>query len=159
MYLRIGAQAISYLFHPLFILAYMMLLLNGANEYLFEKHEFPLLFARILQFTVFIPLAGVYLLKGLGFIDGIDIKDMNLQSLRGIMGLVTQDSILFNDTIKNNILLGKENATDEEIIEALKIANAYEFVIFKASIISSSDAFSLPNKILFLMVSLNKIES
>ncbi|HSD13006.1 MAG TPA: ATP-binding cassette domain-containing protein, partial [Flavobacterium sp.] len=40
----------------------------------------------------------------------------------------TQDSILFNDTIKNNIRLGKENATDEEIIEALKIANAYEFV-------------------------------
>ena len=44
------------------------------------------------------------------------------------MGLVTQDSILFNETIKNNILLGKENATDEEIIEALKIANAWEFV-------------------------------
>lgn len=61
-------------------------------------------------------------------IDGIDIKDMNMQSLRGLMGLVTQDSILFNDTIKNNILLGKENATDEEIIAALKIANAYEFV-------------------------------
>ncbi len=61
-------------------------------------------------------------------IDGADIKDFNLQSLRGLMGLVTQDSILFNDTIKNNLLLGKENATDEEIIEALKIANAYEFV-------------------------------
>jgi subfamily B ATP-binding cassette protein MsbA len=44
------------------------------------------------------------------------------------MGLVTQDSILFNDTIKNNILLGKQDATDDEIIEALKIANAYEFV-------------------------------
>jgi subfamily B ATP-binding cassette protein MsbA len=44
------------------------------------------------------------------------------------MGLVTQDSILFNDSIKNNILLGKENATDEEIIDALKIANAWEFV-------------------------------
>ena len=44
------------------------------------------------------------------------------------MGLVTQDSILFNDTIKNNILIGKETATDDEIIEALKIANAYEFV-------------------------------
>lgn len=62
-------------------------------------------------------------------IDGIDIKDMKLESLRGLMGLVTQDSILFNDTIKNNILLGKENATDEEVIEALKIANAYEFVM------------------------------
>jgi ATP-binding cassette, subfamily B, bacterial MsbA len=61
-------------------------------------------------------------------IDGIDIKDMNLKSLRDLMGLVTQDSILFNDSIKNNIKLGKQNATDEEIIEALKIANAYEFV-------------------------------
>jgi subfamily B ATP-binding cassette protein MsbA len=61
-------------------------------------------------------------------IDGTDIKDINLQSLRGLMGLVTQDSILFNDTIKANISLGKETATDDEIIEALKIANAYEFV-------------------------------
>ena len=62
-------------------------------------------------------------------IDNIDIKDMKLESLRGLMGLVTQDSILFNDTIKNNILLGKENATDEEVLDALKIANAYEFVM------------------------------
>ncbi len=61
-------------------------------------------------------------------IDGIDIKDMNIHSLRDLMGLVTQDSILFNDTIKANISLGKEDATDNEIIEALKIANAYEFV-------------------------------
>ena len=61
-------------------------------------------------------------------IDGTDIKDMNLQSLRGLMGLVTQDSILFNDTIKNNILLGKQDATDDEINAALKIANALEFV-------------------------------
>jgi subfamily B ATP-binding cassette protein MsbA len=51
---------------------------------------------------------------------------MNLQSLRGL--LVTQDSILFNDTIKANISIGKLDATDDEIIEALKIANAYEFV-------------------------------
>ena len=66
--------------------------------------------------------------EGVIKIDGIDIKDMQLQSLRGLMGLVTQDSILFNDTIKNNILLGKQDATDEEVIDALKIANAYEFV-------------------------------
>jgi subfamily B ATP-binding cassette protein MsbA len=66
--------------------------------------------------------------EGIIKIDGIDIKDMNLKSLRDLMGLVTQDSILFNDTIKANISLGKPNATDEEIIEALKIANAYEFV-------------------------------
>ena len=61
-------------------------------------------------------------------IDEISIKDMEMHSLRGLMGLVTQDSILFNDTIKSNISLGKIDATDEEIIEALKIANAYEFV-------------------------------
>ena len=61
-------------------------------------------------------------------IDGIDIKDMTLHSLRDLMGLVTQDSILFNDSIKNNIRLGKQDATDEEIIAALKVANAYEFV-------------------------------
>ncbi|RUT68933.1 ABC transporter ATP-binding protein [Flavobacterium cupreum] len=61
-------------------------------------------------------------------IDGINIKDMNLQSLRSLMGLVTQDSILFNDTIKANISLGKLDAADDEIIAALKIANAYEFV-------------------------------
>ncbi len=62
-------------------------------------------------------------------IDGIDIKDMTLESLRDLMGLVTQDSILFNDSIKNNIRLGKQDATDEEIIAALKVANAYEFVV------------------------------
>ena len=61
-------------------------------------------------------------------IDGTDIKQLNLQSLRGLIGLVTQDSILFNDSIRANIALGKEDATDEEIVEALKIANAYEFV-------------------------------
>jgi subfamily B ATP-binding cassette protein MsbA len=62
-------------------------------------------------------------------IDGINIKDMTMHSLRAMIGLVTQDSILFNDSIKNNLLIGKPNATDEEVIEALKVANAYEFVI------------------------------
>ncbi|MCB0400098.1 MAG: ABC transporter ATP-binding protein, partial [Winogradskyella sp.] len=61
-------------------------------------------------------------------IDGENIKGLTKHSLRNLMGLVTQDSILFNDSIKNNVLLGKENATDEEIIDALKIANAWEFV-------------------------------
>ncbi|WP_370391335.1 ABC transporter ATP-binding protein [uncultured Winogradskyella sp.] len=61
-------------------------------------------------------------------IDGENIKGLTKHSLRNLMGIVTQDSILFNDTIKNNVLLGKEDATDEEIIEALKIANAWEFV-------------------------------
>ncbi len=61
-------------------------------------------------------------------IDDTNIKDMTMNSLRHLLGLVTQDSILFNDTIKNNILIGKQDATDDEIIEALKVANAYEFV-------------------------------
>lgn len=61
-------------------------------------------------------------------IDDHNIKDIDLHSLRGMIGLVTQDSILFNDSIKANIALGNPKATDEEIIEALKIANAYEFV-------------------------------
>ena len=61
-------------------------------------------------------------------IDDIDIKDMTQNSLRGLLGLVTQDSILFNDTIRENLRIGKENATDPEIIAALKIANAWEFV-------------------------------
>jgi len=60
--------------------------------------------------------------------DGIDSRELDLQSLRNLMGLVTQDSILFNATVKENLLLGKENATDQEIIEALKVANAYDFV-------------------------------
>jgi len=61
-------------------------------------------------------------------IDGKDIKTLTKQSLRNLMGIVTQDSILFNDSIKNNLLLGKEDATEDEVIEALKIANAWEFV-------------------------------
>ncbi|GGE32544.1 ABC transporter ATP-binding protein [Psychroflexus planctonicus] len=62
-------------------------------------------------------------------IDGVSIKDMKLHSLRGLMGLVTQDSILFNDTIRENLKLGKENASEEELIEALQIANAHDFVM------------------------------
>ncbi len=62
-------------------------------------------------------------------IDGINIKDISKKSLRGLMGLVTQDSILFNDTVRNNIGLGKDNATEEEIIEAAKIANAHDFIM------------------------------
>tara|TARA_B100000795_G_scaffold112523_1_gene83395 strand:+ start:21422 stop:23248 length:1827 start_codon:yes stop_codon:yes gene_type:complete len=66
--------------------------------------------------------------KGVIRIDGVGIKDMTQNSLRNLLGLVTQDSILFNDTIRENLLIGKELATEEEIIDALKIANAWEFV-------------------------------
>ena len=61
-------------------------------------------------------------------IDGINIKNLKKDALRNLIGLVTQDSILFNDSIKNNLLIAKPEATNEEIIECLKIANAWEFV-------------------------------
>ena len=66
--------------------------------------------------------------KGEIKIDNSNIKDVTMQSLRNQMGLVTQDSIMFNGTVAENIKIGKLDATDEEIIEALKVANAYEFV-------------------------------
>ena len=66
--------------------------------------------------------------SGAVLIDGIDVRDLSKKSLINQLGIVTQDAILFNDTVKNNVLLGTENASDEEVIEALKIANAYEFV-------------------------------
>ncbi|HKB44098.1 MAG TPA: ABC transporter ATP-binding protein, partial [Chitinophagaceae bacterium] len=64
-------------------------------------------------------------------IDGINIKDYSLHSLRSLMSIVTQEPILFNDTIANNIRLGKEDATDNEIIEAAKVANAHSFIVNK----------------------------
>ena len=61
-------------------------------------------------------------------IDGTNIKDIRLVSLRDQLGLVTQDSIMFNGSIADNVRIGKLNATDDEVISALKIANAFEFV-------------------------------
>ena len=61
-------------------------------------------------------------------LDGKNIKELTKASVRAQMGLVTQDSILFNDTVRNNILLGKPDANDDEVIAALKVANAWEFV-------------------------------
>jgi subfamily B ATP-binding cassette protein MsbA len=61
-------------------------------------------------------------------IDGVNIKDYSLRSLRQLMGIVTQEPILFNDSIANNIALGKENPSQEEITKAAKIANAHSFI-------------------------------
>ena len=66
--------------------------------------------------------------KGAIKLDGVDLRDMTKASLRGLMGLVTQDSILFNDSVKANLLLAKPDASDDEIEAALKVANAWEFV-------------------------------
>lgn len=69
--------------------------------------------------------------KGELLIDGINIKEYSLKSLRNQMSIVTQEPILFNDTIANNIKLGKEDATDEEVIHAAKVANAHNFIMQK----------------------------
>ncbi|NND88097.1 MAG: ABC transporter ATP-binding protein, partial [Flavobacteriaceae bacterium] len=66
--------------------------------------------------------------KGSIEIDNTSIKNITQKSLRGLLGLVTQDSILFNDTVRGNLLVAKEDATEQEIIDALKVANAWEFV-------------------------------
>ena len=65
------------------------------------------------------------------YIDGKNIKDYSLHSLRQLISIVTQEPILFNDTIAANIALGKPEATMEEIIAAAKIANAYDFIVKK----------------------------
>ena len=67
--------------------------------------------------------------EGSIFYDSIDIKNASIQDLRNHIGIVSQESILFNDTARNNILFGTENASEEEVIAAAKIANAHEFIM------------------------------
>ncbi|HHO5538421.1 TPA: SAV1866 family putative multidrug efflux ABC transporter [Staphylococcus aureus] len=62
-------------------------------------------------------------------IDGHNIKDFLTGSLRNQIGLVQQDNVLFSDTVKENILLGRPTATDEEVVEAAKMANAHDFIM------------------------------
>ncbi|MGM0550515.1 MAG: ABC transporter ATP-binding protein, partial [Bacteroidota bacterium] len=62
-------------------------------------------------------------------IDGTDVRDLKVIDLRHLMGIVSQESILFNDTIYNNIAYGKPDATEEEVISAAKVANAHEFIL------------------------------
>jgi subfamily B ATP-binding cassette protein MsbA len=62
-------------------------------------------------------------------IDGHDVRDVQLEHLRHLMGVVSQESILFNDSIFNNIALGKPEASAEEVIRAAKIANAHDFIM------------------------------
>ncbi|MCB0804993.1 MAG: ABC transporter ATP-binding protein [Bacteroidales bacterium] len=66
--------------------------------------------------------------KGEILIDGNNIRDYNIDDVRNLMGIVTQDPILFNDTVLNNIAFGKENVDEEDVIAAAKIANAHEFI-------------------------------
>ena len=67
--------------------------------------------------------------EGEVLIDGINVKDLGISDLRQLIGNVNQEAILFNDTFRNNISFGVDNATDEQIAEAAKIANAYDFIM------------------------------
>lgn len=67
--------------------------------------------------------------SGAVFIDGLDVRDYKMESLRSVMSFVTQEIFLFNDTIFNNIALGRPDATEEEVIAAAKIANAHDFIL------------------------------
>jgi len=60
-------------------------------------------------------------------IDGVSTKNFRIHDLRGLIGNVNQEAILFNDTFFNNIAFGVENATLEQVMEAAKIANAHDF--------------------------------
>lgn len=67
--------------------------------------------------------------KGEVLIDGINVKDLSIHDLRRLIGNVNQEAILFNDTFKNNIKFGTVEATDEQIANAARIANAYDFIM------------------------------
>jgi subfamily B ATP-binding cassette protein MsbA len=67
--------------------------------------------------------------KGTVLLDGVALTDLKLESLRKLIGMVTQESILFHDTIFNNIAFGMPEATEQAVIEAAKIANAHEFIM------------------------------
>jgi ABC-type multidrug transport system fused ATPase/permease subunit len=66
--------------------------------------------------------------EGVIEIDGVDLRKVNLNSLRNLMGIVTQETILFNDSVWNNIAYGDEKATPDKVNEAAKMANAYDFI-------------------------------
>ena len=67
--------------------------------------------------------------EGEVLIDGVNVKDLGIHDLRQLIGNVNQEAILFNDSFRNNISFGVDNATDEQIAEAAKIANAYDFIM------------------------------
>ena len=67
--------------------------------------------------------------EGQILLDGQDIRDFKVRSLRDKIGMVLQDNILFSESVKANILMGKPDATDEEVIAAAKAANAHDFIM------------------------------
>ncbi len=71
--------------------------------------------------------------KGEILLDGINVKDFKLRDLRRLMGIVSQESILFNDTFFNNIAFGMSSVAEEDVIEAAKVANAHDFIMETAN--------------------------
>jgi subfamily B ATP-binding cassette protein MsbA len=67
--------------------------------------------------------------EGKILIDGNDLRDVTLKSIRGQMGIVTQETILFNDTVRNNIAYGQQNAPHEKVVAAARMANAHDFIM------------------------------
>ena len=67
------------------------------------------------------------------YIDGVDLRDYDLQALRSKLGIIPQKAVLFSGTIEDNIRFGKEHASEEEIVEAAKIAQGYDFIMDKSS--------------------------
>jgi subfamily B ATP-binding cassette protein MsbA len=68
-------------------------------------------------------------MQGKLLLDGIDVKDIKLEDYRSLFGIVSQENILFNDSIYNNIIYGMEDVEDDSVIESAKIANAYKFIM------------------------------
>jgi ABC-type multidrug transport system fused ATPase/permease subunit len=66
--------------------------------------------------------------EGQILIDGVDIREYKIQDLRALMGIVSQEAILFNDSIYNNIVFGKKNVSKEQVVHAAQIANAHDFI-------------------------------
>ncbi len=66
--------------------------------------------------------------QGAILVDGVNVKDLQLEPYRNLLGMVTQESVLFNDTVYNNILMGKPEASEQEVIAAAKVANAHLFI-------------------------------
>ena len=61
-------------------------------------------------------------------IDGVDVRDLNVKALRTMVGVVAQEPILFDGSLEENVRLGRDDVTHKEIVQALKLANAYNFI-------------------------------
>lgn len=89
--------------------------------------------------------------EGTIFVDGVDIREISLDSLRHNVGIVLQESVIFADTIYNNIAYGKEDATKEEVVEVAKLANIHDFIMsldegYETKVDNASTLFSVGQK-------------